>query len=109
MRTSAFGFMLVLACLVMWPVDALAQSEIAGVVKDASGSVLPGVTVEASSPALIEKTRGAVSDGDGKYRIISLDGGGLRTLVGLGILRRIERERPGFLDGRFSPQSMQIL
>jgi hypothetical protein len=72
MRTSAFGFMLVLACLVLWPVDALAQSEIAGVVKDASGSVLPGVTVEAASPALIEKTRAAVTDGGGNYRIISL-------------------------------------
>jgi hypothetical protein len=72
MRTSAFGFMLVLACLVLWPVDALAQSEIAGVVKDGSGSVLPGVTVEAASPALIEKSRTAVTDGDGNYRIISL-------------------------------------
>jgi hypothetical protein len=72
MRTSAFGFMLVLASLVLLPVDVLAQSEIAGVVKDASGSVLPGVTVEASSPALIEKSRAAVSDGDGHYRIISL-------------------------------------
>jgi hypothetical protein len=72
MRTSAFGFMLVLACLVLWPVNALAQSEIAGVVKDASGSVLPGVTVEAASPALIEKSRAAVTDGDGNYRIISL-------------------------------------
>src|SRR5688572_8208847 len=72
MRTSAFGFVLVLACLVLWPVDALAQSEIAGVVKDASGSVLPGVTVEAASPALIEKSRAAVTDGDGNYRIISL-------------------------------------
>src|SRR5262245_2034704 len=73
MRTSAFGFMLVLACLVLWPVDALAQtSEIAGVVKDASGSVLPGVTVEAASPALIEKSRSVVTDGEGAYRIISL-------------------------------------
>ena len=73
MRTSAFGFMLVLACLVLLPVDALAQtSEIAGVVKDASGSVLPGVTVEAASPALIEKSRAAVTDGEGAYRIISL-------------------------------------
>src|SRR4030095_265354 len=72
MRTSVFGFVLVLACLVLVPVDALAQSEIAGVVKDASGSVLPGVTVEASSPALIEKSRAAVTDGDGNYRIISL-------------------------------------
>jgi hypothetical protein len=72
MRTSAFGFMLVLACLVLLPARASAQSEIAGVVKDASGSVLPGVTVEASSPALIEKTRAAVTDGEGKYRIVSL-------------------------------------
>jgi hypothetical protein len=53
MRTSAFGFIVVLACLVLLPADAVAQSEIAGVVKDASGSVLPGVTVEAASPALI--------------------------------------------------------
>ena len=72
MRTSAFGFMLVFACLVLWPTRASAQSEIAGVVKDASGSVLPGVTVEAASPALIEKTRAAVTDGEGNYRIISL-------------------------------------
>src|SRR5215207_6334058 len=69
MRTSALGFMLVLACLVLWPVDALAQSEIAGVVRDASGGVLPGVTVEASSPALIEKTRTAVTDNQGRYTI----------------------------------------
>jgi hypothetical protein len=72
MRTSAFGFIVVLACLMSWPADVLAQSEIAGVVKDASGSVLPGVTVEAASPALIEKSRAAVTDGDGNYRIISL-------------------------------------
>jgi Carboxypeptidase regulatory-like domain len=72
MRTSAFGFMLVLACLVLWPAEASAQSEITGVVRDASGSVLPGVTVEAASPALIEKTRAAVTDGEGNYRIIAL-------------------------------------
>ncbi len=66
MRTSAFGFMLVLACLVLWPADASAQSEITGVVRDGSGSVLPGVTVEAASPALIEKVRAAVTDGRGQ-------------------------------------------
>ena len=56
MRTVTFGFVLGLACVVvLWPVESSAQSEIAGVVKDASGSVLPGVTVEAASPALIEK------------------------------------------------------
>src|SRR6187549_2137570 len=54
------------------PASALAQATIAGVVKDASGGVLPGVTVEATSPALIEKTRNAVTDGAGQYRIVDL-------------------------------------
>jgi outer membrane protein assembly factor BamB len=43
-----------------------------GVIKDTSGAVLPGATVEASSPALIEKARTAISDGSGQYRIIDL-------------------------------------
>ena len=57
------GFVLGLACLVMLPASAFAQASITGVVKDSSGAVLPGVTVEASSPALIEKVRSAVTDG----------------------------------------------
>jgi Fe2+ transport system protein B len=51
---------------------ASAQATIAGVVRDASGGVLPGVTVEASSPALIEKVRSVVTDGTGQYRIVDL-------------------------------------
>ena len=51
------------------------QATIAGVVTDGSGGVLPGVTVEVSSPALIEKVRSAVSDGTGQYRIVSLPPG----------------------------------
>lgn len=51
---------------------AFAQSAIAGVVTDETGGVLPGVTVEASSPALIEQMRSVVSDGNGRYRIIDL-------------------------------------
>src|SRR5262249_2347735 len=51
---------------------AYAQSAIAGVVKDTSGAVLPGVTVEASSPALIEGTRTAVTDAAGTYKIVDL-------------------------------------
>src|SRR6185312_14450381 len=47
-------------------------SGIAGIVKDASGAVLPGVTVEAASPALIEKVRVVVSDGEGRYNIVDL-------------------------------------
>jgi hypothetical protein len=49
----------------------MAQS-VTGTVRDASGALLPGVTVEASSPALIEKTRSAVTDGTGQYRIVDL-------------------------------------
>jgi hypothetical protein len=64
--------MLVLTWLVMLPASAYAQASITGVVKDASGAVLPGVTVEASSDALIEKVRTAVSDGTGQYRIVDL-------------------------------------
>src|SRR4029079_126205 len=48
------------------------ETAIAGVVKDASGAVVPGVTVEVSSPALIEKTRTGVTDGAGKYKITNL-------------------------------------
>jgi hypothetical protein len=92
MRTSAFGFMLVLACLVMVPARASAQSEIAGVVKDASGSVLPGVTVEASSPALIEKSRAVVTDGEGNYRIISLRPGTYRVAFTLPGFTTVIRE-----------------
>ena len=44
---------------------------VAGIVKDPSGGVLPGVTVEVSSPALIEKVRSSVTDGSGLYRIIN--------------------------------------
>ena len=50
------------------PNPALAQSAIAGVVKDTTGAVLPGVTVEASSPALIEKVRTTTNDENGQYR-----------------------------------------
>src|SRR3970282_379130 len=61
---------LVMAYLAL-PSGAEAQS-IAGVVRDASGGVLPGVTVEASSPALIEKVRSTVTDGAGQYRLENL-------------------------------------
>jgi hypothetical protein len=61
----------ILGCLVV-PGTAAAQSAIAGVARDATGGVLPGVTVEVSSPALIEKTRAAVTDQSGQYRIVDL-------------------------------------
>ena len=67
------------------------QPSLAGVVKDTSGAVLPGVTVEASSPALIEKTRSVITDGTGQYRIVDLRPGTYTvtfTLSGFNTLKR---------------------
>src|SRR6476660_3542822 len=61
-----------LAALCLLPIAAQAQSAFTGTVKDTSGAVLPGVTVEAASDALIEKTRSVVTDGSGQYRIVDL-------------------------------------
>src|SRR5213080_1450407 len=58
--------------LLMLPAAAYAQASITGVVKDSSGGVLPGVTVEAASPVLIEKVRSVISDATGQYRIVDL-------------------------------------
>jgi hypothetical protein len=74
MRTSLLRLVLMTGVLVL-PASAFAQAAIAGSTKDASGAVLPGVTVEASSPALIEKVRTTVSDDRGLYRIVSLPPG----------------------------------
>ena len=61
-----------LLVVLLLPAAAFAQAAITGVVKDASGAVLPGVTVEAASPVLIEKVRSVVSDDTGQYRIVDL-------------------------------------
>jgi len=60
--------------LVFVPAVASAQAGAAltGIVTDSSGAVLPGVTVEARSPALIEQVRSAVTDETGRYRIVDL-------------------------------------
>src|SRR5882757_3140119 len=61
-----------LACSLLLPSTGWAQAGLAGSVKDASGAVLPGVTVEAASPALIEKTRSVVTDNSGNYKVENL-------------------------------------
>ena len=80
------------ALLALLPAAASAQtSAIAGIVKDTSGAVLPGVTVEASSPALIEKVRSAVSDSSGQFKIGSLRTGTYTvtfTLPGFSVVKR---------------------
>src|SRR5258708_6081327 len=67
---------IVLSGLLILPASVNAQqSTLSGVVKDSSSAVLPGVTIEASSPVLIEKTRTAVTDGTGQYRLPELPPG----------------------------------
>ena len=65
---------------------------IAGEVKDATGAVLPGVTVEAASPALIEKTRSVVTDGQGRYQIIELRPGIYTVTFSLPGFSTVKRE-----------------
>jgi len=69
-KMNRLGAMFVIALLL--PAAAFAQAAISGVVRDASGGVLPGVTVEAMSPALIEKVRSTVTEGTGQYAIENL-------------------------------------
>jgi hypothetical protein len=99
MRTNvvARAFFIALASLVLLPAAARAQSSIAGTVKDTTGAVLPGVTIEASSAALIEKTRAVVSDTQGNYKIVDLRPGTYTltfTLAGFQTVRREGLELP---------------
>src|SRR6187399_500342 len=90
MRRSA-RLLVLMTSMLLVPVWALAQGSITGVVRDASGAVLPGVTVEAASPALIEKVRSTVTDGTGQYVIENLRPGEYSvtfTLPGFSVVRR---------------------
>jgi hypothetical protein len=69
------------AFVLLLPSVVFAQSAMTGVVRDESGAVLPGVTVEASSPALIEKVRSAITDDQGRYQITDLRPGSQRVQV----------------------------
>jgi hypothetical protein len=94
-RISAWIFV-ALACLAL-PATARAQSAFAGVVKDATGAVLPGVTVEASSPALIEKVRSVTTDASGLYKIDNLRPGTYTltfNLPGFSVVKRDGVELP---------------
>ena len=73
------------------PSAVYAQGSITGLVRDTSGAVLPGVTVEAASPSLIERVRSVVTDGTGQYRIVDLRPGTYSvsfTLAGFSIVKR---------------------
>src|SRR5688500_17303267 len=72
MRFVRLGLLCVLSALCADPAAAQVNASITGVVRDTTGAVLPGVTVEAASPALIEKLRTAVSDDQGRFNIVNL-------------------------------------
>jgi hypothetical protein len=82
----------VVVCLALVPSLAFAQASIAGVVRDSSGAVLPGVTVEASSPALIEKVRSVASDSGGVYRIVDLRPGTYTVTFSLAGFNNVKQE-----------------
>ncbi|MGE3844255.1 MAG: carboxypeptidase-like regulatory domain-containing protein, partial [Vicinamibacterales bacterium] len=85
------------ACVLLSAPAAFAQSSITGTVRDASGGVLPGVTVEASSAVLIEGSKSAVTDAEGLYRIVDLRPGAYTltfTLSGFNTLKREGVELP---------------
>jgi len=98
MRRCVRLALMLLAWLAVVPSAAHAQASITGVVRDTSGAVLPGVTVEAASPALIERVRSVVTDGTGQYRIENLRPGAYTvtfTLPGFATSKREAIELTG--------------
>jgi hypothetical protein len=92
-RHRAYALAIVgIALLVLAPATAHAQSSFTGVVKDTSGAVLPGVTVEAASPVLIEKTRSVTTGADGAYRLVDLRPGVYTLTFALEGFSTIKRE-----------------
>src|SRR5262245_26615470 len=92
------------------PASAFAQASIAGSARDSSGAVLPGVSVEASSPALIEKVRTAVTDDRGLFRIVSLPPGTYSVTFSLPGFNQVKRDGIE-LSGAFTAQidvAMQV-
>ena len=96
MRAERLARFLALSGFLLVPGDAWAQSAttagIAGVVRDATGAVLPGVTVEAASAALIEKVRTVATDGDGQYKIVDLRPGTYSVTFALTGFSTVKRE-----------------
>ena len=93
MNARSIARCVMVSCFLLPPAAAWAQANaaIAGVVKDTSGAVMPGVTVEATSPALIEKVRSVVTDDQGQYKIVDLRPGTYVvtfTLAGFSTVKR---------------------
>ena len=110
MRTLILvGLGLVLS-LTLLPVGASAQTSgtIAGLVTDSSGAVLPGVTVEAASPALIEQVRTVVTDGAGRYNLVDLRPGLYTVTFGLPGFATVIREGLELTTGATLPVNAEL-
>ena len=114
MGSLRIGCVAVVSCLLLLPAAGWAQTSIAGVVRDSSGGVLPGVTVEAASPALIEKVRSVVTDSQGAYRIVDLRPGPYVvtfTLTGFNTFRRsgidLRAEFTATVDGEMAVGALE--
>jgi hypothetical protein len=98
MDYCAFRMRRVYVTAIVWcsvlvaPAAAWAQATITGTAKDTSGAVLPGVTVEATSPALIERVRTVVTDATGQYRIVDLRPGTYSVTFTLPGFSSVKRE-----------------
>jgi Carboxypeptidase regulatory-like domain len=82
----------VLSVSLLFPAAALAQAAITGLVKDTSGGVLPGVTVEVASPVLIEKVRSVTTDATGQYRVVDLRPGTYSVTVSMAGFKIVKRD-----------------
>src|SRR2546428_12018615 len=85
------GFCFLVVALLVPAAGYAQDTDIAGVVRDATGAVLPGVAVEVASPALIERVRTAVTDDQGQYKVIDLRPGTYTvtfTLPGFATVKR---------------------
>ena len=102
MRAERLARFLALSGFLLVPGEVWAQSAttagIAGVVRDATGAVLPGVSVEAASAALIEKVRTVATDGDGQYKIVDLRPGTYSVTFTLTVLVTNTRYGPSWLQ-----------
>src|SRR5258706_4203010 len=109
MRSWLKGIALVLTVgLTSQAAYAQSGAGIAGVVKDASGAVIPGVTVEAASPALIEKTRVVVTDQAGQYKIVDLRPGTYTVTFTLAGFNGIVREGIELSAGFTAPVNVEM-
>jgi carboxypeptidase family protein len=112
MRAVRIAHVAMSSSLVFLPWIAWAQSTtsgtIAGVVKDTTGAVLPGVTVEAASPALIEKVRTVVTDDQGQYKIVDLRPGIYTVTFTLTGFSTVKREGIELTTGFTAPVNAEL-